>query len=553
MKRLTLLVAVCLAPMLLMNCGDDEAPDNQFMAVVTVTASDATATEGADNASFTIQLDRTNDSGTNLTISYSLTGTATSGDDFTALTGSVSIPNGQNSATIDVMVIDDSEDEIDETVILTLSSTLPTGVSLGGSSNATVTIIDNDDPDTGFTAVVTVTAPDASATEGSDDGRFSVRLDQSNSSGAGINISYAVSGSATSGSDFTALSGTVTIPNGQSAAPVDVAVIDDDDIESDETVILTLSSTLPTGITLGTETSATVTISDNDAIANCPNDNSIDMDNFNCNETPSVANQYMESVSSGTRTVTTNGIPNHDFRNQIPMMVNDLNSETRVFNMDATPSLASNATELTNNGMPAWRFGVATNGVPIDPAPAQPFIFTNPTTMEFNFDWVFEPNYNMNAVGLDCAIAHVQPDGTYHYHGDMAVYADIVQAGVGSGTTTPTEPVQIGWAADGFPILYKYGPDANGTFGLLESSYRIRSGQRPGDGESEPCGEYNGKYTNDFEFVNGLGDLDECNGISQSVTLGGETFSYFYVITAEFPIIPRCISGAPNNSFRLMP
>jgi len=285
----------------------------------------------------------------------------------------------------------------------------------------------------------------------------------------------------------------------------------------------------------------------------CTNNNSIDQNNFECDETPSVANSYSESVAAGTRTIVTNGIPTHDFRNQIPMLVSELNSSTKTFEVDATPTLAASTTDITNAGSPVWKFGIALNGVPIDPAPAQPFIFEDQNTGEFNFDWVFEPTWNMQAVGLDCAVAHVQPDGVYHYHGDMGIYADQLLSGLGAGTTTPTEPVQIGWSADGFPILYKYGPNANGNIQLLESSYRVKSGERPGDGVTEPCGTYNGKYTNDFEYAAGTGDLDECNGVERSITIGGETFAYFYVITDDFPVISRCMVRTPDKSFKLGP
>ena len=74
----------------------------------------------------------------------------------------------------------------------------------------------------------------------------------------------------------------------------------------------------------------------------------------------------------------------------------------------------------------------------------------------------------------------------------------------------------IGYAADGFPIYFKYGyasatSSSNGVI-TLRSSYRLKSGSRPGDGENAPCGVYDGVYSNDFEYVEGLGDLDQCNG-----------------------------------------
>jgi len=173
-----------------------------------------------------------------------------------------------------------------------------------------------------------------------------------------------------------------------------------------------------------------------------------------------------------------------------------------------------------------------------------------------NWDWVFEPTMNQGQgagkVNLDCASAHKSNARGYHYHGNMFEYAEVLYAGI-STTTVPTGPVQMGWAADGFPILYRYGPDGVGGLALLTPSYRLKEGLRPGDGVSAPCGSYTGKYTNDYEYISGLGDLDECNGIERDVTLqtvaGTVTFSYFYVITDGFPQISRCLSGTPDPSF----
>ena len=45
-----------------------------------------------------------------------------------------------------------------------------------------------------------------------------------------------------------------------------------------------------------------------------------------------------------------------------------------------------------------------------------------------------------------------------------------------------------------------------------------------------------GTYGSDWVHVDGLGDLDECNGIE----IDGE---YLYVITDDYPYIPRCLMG----------
>jgi len=114
----------------------------------------------------------------------------------------------------------------------------------------------------------------------------------------------------------------------------------------------------------------------------------------------------------------------------------------------------------------------------------------------------------------------------------------------------------IGYAADGFPIYYKYGYKASGdsSSGIraLASSYRLKSGKRPGDGVSAPCGTYDGVYSADFEYVDGLGDLDACNGRT-GVTPEFPAGTYYYVVTDAFPAIPRCFRGTPSRNFHIGP
>lgn len=284
--------------------------------------------------------------------------------------------------------------------------------------------------------------------------------------------------------------------------------------------------------------------------ADCPNDNNTSTTNTGCSTDPTTTSKYVESVTGDLRTIVSNTYPNHKYSTTSTLVPID-----RTLTVDATPTIAASTTSVLNDGRPARYFGIALNGVLVAPAPAEPFIFTNTQTGEFNWDWVFEPTMNQgssrNSVALDCASAHQGPQG-YHYHGNMFEYAELLSPGI-SHTTTPSQAVQIGWASDGFPIIYRYGPDASGNLKLLKPSYRVKEGLRPGDGVSEPCGSYNGKYTNDYEYVEGLGDLDACNGIARNITLktveGSKTFSYFYVITAEFPQIGRCISGTPGRDF----
>src|SRR5690606_24265126 len=78
----------------------------------------------------------------------------------------------------------------------------------------------------------------------------------------------------------------------------------------------------------------------------------------------------------------------------------------------------------------------------------------------------------------------------------------------------------------------------------LRSSYRLKAGPRQGG----PGGAPDGTFVQDWEYVEGLGDLDACNGRSGATPEfpGG---TYHYVLTDAFPVVPRCWHGLPDPSF----
>ena len=303
------------------------------------------------------------------------------------------------------------------------------------------------------------------------------------------------------------------------------------------------------GIKNGTETTI------DDCNNTCETTDVLSYDNIDCSYTPSNPSVYYEFIEQNDRVVYSNNYPNHTFNyvaDRIP------EPYYRVYKFDLRPKLSGQVTNLTRaNGRPVNFFGIALNGVYMMPAPATPFIFEDVNTGQYNWDWVFEPTTNIGDgrgfVALDCASAHVNPNSGYHYHGNMFEYVEELEQGISSLNSPPTEVLQVGWAADGFPVLYRFGPDKEGNIKEMFPSFQLKSGVRPGDGISAPCGSYSGKYTNDFGYVAGKGDLDECNGIEAPVTLttaqGQETFEYYYVVTQDFPQISRCIKGNFNDSF----
>ncbi|MCF6801750.1 DUF4347 domain-containing protein, partial [Thiotrichales bacterium 19S3-11] len=231
-------------------------------SVSIATIDDLALEAGSDPGQFIVDLGRINNTGGDVTVNYTVSGTATGGDDYAILSGSVAIANGLQTALINVTgIVDDALIEGDETVVLTLDSTDNALFTIGAANLATVTITDND------SGLVSIAATTASATEPGgvgNDGQFTVTL--SNPSDTDTVISYSVTGDATAGSDYTTLTGTVTIVAGATTATIDVSVLDDFQLEDNETVVVTLDSITSgdAAISIGALNSDTVTIADDD-------------------------------------------------------------------------------------------------------------------------------------------------------------------------------------------------------------------------------------------------------------------------------------------------
>jgi hypothetical protein len=243
---------------------------------------------------------------------------------------------------------------------------------------------------------------------------------------------------------------------------------------------------------------------------------------------------YTETIDTkkGVRIIDANGIPSHKtgkFPNQ--GNPNTIAPQSAHYEIPLLPTRSKE--KISSKGK---RIGILFSGVEVDP-------FTN----EFfqgkkgaNREWNITTLTSTYDLGLDCNNAHVQPGGKYHYHGTPNAYLD--DLGVdGSGM------IKIGYAADGYPIYYKFGYNTNGEIVALESSYGLKEGHRPGDGKKAPDGVYDGTYFQDYEYKEALSELDECNGIIGK-TPESES-EYYYVITDNFPSSPLCFSAEPSKDF----
>ncbi len=109
---------------------------------------------------------------------------------------------------------------------------------------------------------VSISAAQANAAEGGFlPGRFLIEFDAPRAKK--INVSYAISGTARNGKDYTKIKGKVSIPAGESSVAVDISPIDDLNKEPTEKVTLKLKSGGSYKVNKSQKT-ATVEITDND-------------------------------------------------------------------------------------------------------------------------------------------------------------------------------------------------------------------------------------------------------------------------------------------------
>jgi gliding motility-associated-like protein len=228
--------------------------------------------EPSTNGGFTISLPGGLLAGADINVTCTIGGTASSAD-WNATASTVVIKAGTNSIAVPVTVVDDKLIEGDETVTLTLQQArMPRGSSTVSfpvnTTTLTVTITDDDVNAAGRNMMVEKVTD---AREPSTAGAFRIRFsDPQLTVVRDVHVNYAVSGSATPGTDYTAVSGSLTIPAGQNGVSVNLVPIDDIMVEDTETVdiqVLDVSSTM-TGITwpLVANPRASVPIIDNDSM-----------------------------------------------------------------------------------------------------------------------------------------------------------------------------------------------------------------------------------------------------------------------------------------------
>ena len=214
-------------------------------------ANGATPSQGV----LTISQDRISTQPT--TVAYSVTGSATSGTDFTALSGSATIPAGDTSATVPVSILEDALIEGDETIVVNLTSItsgdLTTQLNATASQLAASMTITDDD-----FATVLISNDDLLATEGRADDA-TIRFSLAGQPAAPVTLTFA------GDTQCTVSPSTLTFTGSDFATPqaLSISAINDEDVEGthscNPTVTVTSSDTRFDRFAL---TLATVTIAD---------------------------------------------------------------------------------------------------------------------------------------------------------------------------------------------------------------------------------------------------------------------------------------------------
>jgi hypothetical protein len=208
--------------------------DNDDLPMISVRAN-TTAAEPSTTGNFIIRAlgSATGD----ITVNYTLSGTATTGSDYTAPTGSVTLSAASaNEVTVNIPVLNDSLPEDTETVVMTLAP--GAGYRIFNDGSASIRLEDEDSGDRVMVSAWHEAVTEAvAATNPKNVGKF--YFSRKNTAGD-LTVSYAIGGTAINGSDYSSLSGTVTIPDGASGTDVAFTSVNDTLVEGTETVTVTV-------------------------------------------------------------------------------------------------------------------------------------------------------------------------------------------------------------------------------------------------------------------------------------------------------------------------
>ncbi|MFB9887497.1 retention module-containing protein, partial [Balneatrix alpica] len=197
-------------------------------------------------AAYTVKLSQPVPEGKEVVVSFSYSGTAIDGADFTGV-ASIVIPGGQQEASFNIQTLDDAFVELNDQFVVAISSidasTVFENTAVVGEP-VTTRIIDDvplRTPGAEDTVSIDFSGP-ASVIEGEVTSNYKIELSQAvPANGQAVTLELEYSGKAQDGVDFTGVK-TVVIQPGSSSVEFSIATIDDPYVENAESFTVTLKS-----------------------------------------------------------------------------------------------------------------------------------------------------------------------------------------------------------------------------------------------------------------------------------------------------------------------
>lgn len=234
-----------------------------------------------------------------LTVKYTMSGTATSGTDYQALSGSAIIPAGASKIKVPVKVTNDTEVEPIETIICTLASN--SKYVIGEPAKTTLTVRDDDVPTFNFDVA------SASVTEGDS---LEVVLKRNTSVGtATVNLTRATGSTATASSDYDPFPSSVSFAAGSLTTSFTLQTNSDNLSETAELLKIQLSLGPTQEGKAGTRSLLTVTINDPvssgapvtvTAVQNSITEGTFDLGTFRISRTDTTEEIFVNFAVTGT-------------------------------------------------------------------------------------------------------------------------------------------------------------------------------------------------------------------------------------------------------------
>ncbi len=400
------------------------------------------------------------------------------------------------------------------TAVCVAASWLALACSSGSTTGTTTT-------GTGGTSGGTSTAPGAPT---------NLVATPSNGGGSLAFTAPSTGGSAITGYTATCTAGSTTVTGTSAASPVAVTGLTNGTAYSCTVVAKNAIGTGTASAAVSLTPAVPTLPAGSTAAIGCP------LSNNSFNSSTKVNAYSVWSWSCGTvRTLTGNGIPEH------AVTGGNFATPIGVQNISMTFTLTPNNTgTVTQSG----DVGYVWNSVKLDPGTAGTCTSTatsvNPgggcVAAAGTDPWRIEALGGAFTFGTDENNAHVQPNGQYHYHGMPE--GEIARLGKGTGLAL------VAWARDGFPIYARYGYiDANNAASgtrAMRGSWQKKAA--PDAGRPSTTIFAMGTFMQDYEYVAGSGDLDQCNGRT-GVTPEFPNGIYHYYITDTYPYIQRCYKG----------